>query len=119
MNELSNARAALLENITLVITVVSGVGMTTKWLDPVFSFALWKIDATWRSLPFSRSIRATAHLTGCDPLGFCSTSTYSAQAKVQKQTKWACHEGEEKAGQNQKMINLMLLTVPQDPGANK
>ena len=41
MTEVSNPRAALLENITLVITVVSGVGMTTKWLDPVFSFALW------------------------------------------------------------------------------
>ena len=33
--------APVLENITLVITVVSGVGMTTKWLDPVVSFALW------------------------------------------------------------------------------
>ena len=33
--------APALENITLVITVVSGVGMTTKWLDPVVSFALW------------------------------------------------------------------------------
>lgn len=41
MSEARNARAALLENITLVITVVSGVGMTTKWLDPVLSFALW------------------------------------------------------------------------------
>jgi hypothetical protein len=41
MTEASNPRAALLENITLVITVVSGVGMTTKWLDPVLSFALW------------------------------------------------------------------------------
>ena len=41
MTEVSNPRAALLENITLVITVVSGVGMTTKWLDPVLSFALW------------------------------------------------------------------------------
>ena len=41
MIEVSNPRAALLENITLVITVVSGVGMTTKWLDPVLSFALW------------------------------------------------------------------------------
>jgi len=41
MTELSNPRAALLENVTLVITVVSGVGMTTKWLDPVISFALW------------------------------------------------------------------------------
>lgn len=30
-----------LENITLVITVVSGVGMSIKWLDPVVSFALW------------------------------------------------------------------------------
>ena len=30
MTEVSNPRAALLENITLVITVVSGVGMTTK-----------------------------------------------------------------------------------------
>ena len=33
--------APVLENITLVITVVSGVGMTTKWLDPVHSFTLW------------------------------------------------------------------------------
>ena len=33
--------APVLENITLVITVVSGVGMTTKWLDLVVSFALW------------------------------------------------------------------------------
>ena len=33
--------APILENITLVITVVSGAGMTTKWLDPVVSFALW------------------------------------------------------------------------------
>ena len=33
--------APVLENITLVITVASGVGMTTKWLDPVVSFALW------------------------------------------------------------------------------
>ena len=33
--------APVLENITLVITVVSGVGMTTKWLDAVVSFALW------------------------------------------------------------------------------
>ncbi|MEC9214946.1 MAG: hypothetical protein VYA58_06090 [Pseudomonadota bacterium] len=33
--------APALQNITLVITVVSGVGMTTKWLDPVVSFALW------------------------------------------------------------------------------
>lgn len=41
MSGARNARAALLENITLVITVVSGVGMTTKWLDPVLSFALW------------------------------------------------------------------------------
>ena len=41
MTEVSNPRAALLENVTLVITVVSGVGMTTKWLDPVISFALW------------------------------------------------------------------------------
>ena len=41
MTEVSNPRAALLENVTLVITVVSGVGMTTKWLDPVLSFALW------------------------------------------------------------------------------
>lgn len=41
MSEARNTRAALLENITLVITVVSGVGMTTKWLDPVLSFALW------------------------------------------------------------------------------
>ena len=41
MTEVSHPRAALLENITLVITVVSGVGMTTKWLDPVLSFALW------------------------------------------------------------------------------
>ena len=41
MSEARNARAALLENITLVITVVSGVGMTTKWLDPVLSFGLW------------------------------------------------------------------------------
>ena len=32
--------APALENITLVITVVSGVGMTTKWLDPVVSFAV-------------------------------------------------------------------------------
>ena len=29
------------EKITLVINVVSGVGMTTKGLDPVVSFALW------------------------------------------------------------------------------
>lgn len=41
MSEAPNTRAALLENVTLVITVVSGVGMTTKWLDPVLSFALW------------------------------------------------------------------------------
>ena len=41
MTEVSHPRAALLENVTLVITVVSGVGMTTKWLDPVLSFALW------------------------------------------------------------------------------
>ena len=41
MTEETNPRAALLENITLVITVLSGVGMTTKWLDPVISFALW------------------------------------------------------------------------------
>ena len=48
MTELSAPRAPMsaryapaLENITLVITVVSGVGMTTKWLDPVVSFALW------------------------------------------------------------------------------
>lgn len=41
MSEARNTRAALLENITLVITVVSGVGMTSKWLDPVLSFALW------------------------------------------------------------------------------
>ena len=41
MTEVSNPRAALLENVTLVITVVSGVGMTTKWLDPAVSFALW------------------------------------------------------------------------------
>ena len=41
MTEVSNPRAALLENVTLVITVVSGVGMTTKWLDPALSFALW------------------------------------------------------------------------------
>lgn len=41
MSEASNPRAALLENVTLVVTVVSGVGMTTKWLDPVISFALW------------------------------------------------------------------------------
>ena len=41
MTEVSDPRAALLENVTLVITVVSGVGMTTKWLDPVISFALW------------------------------------------------------------------------------
>ena len=40
MTEVSHPRAALLENVTLVITVVSGVGMTTKWLDPVLSFAL-------------------------------------------------------------------------------
>ncbi len=33
--------APVLENITLVITVASGVGMTTKSLDPVVSFALW------------------------------------------------------------------------------
>ena len=33
--------APALENTTLVITVVSGVGMTTKWLDPAVSFALW------------------------------------------------------------------------------
>ncbi len=32
--------ARALKNITLVITVVSGVGMTTKWLDPVASLAL-------------------------------------------------------------------------------
>ncbi len=41
MTEVSNPRAALLENVTLVITVISGVGMTTKWLDPVLPFALW------------------------------------------------------------------------------
>jgi len=41
MTEVTNPRAALLENVTFVITVVSGVGMTTKWLDPVISFALW------------------------------------------------------------------------------
>ena len=41
MTEVSNPPAAFLENVTLVITVVSGVGMTTKWLDPVISFALW------------------------------------------------------------------------------
>ena len=33
--------APALEKITLVIAVVSGVGMTTKWLDPVVWFALW------------------------------------------------------------------------------
>ena len=33
--------APVLENITLVTTVASGVGMTTKWRDPVVSFALW------------------------------------------------------------------------------
>ncbi len=32
--------ASAMENITLVITVVSGVGMTTKWLDLVVAFAL-------------------------------------------------------------------------------
>jgi len=41
MTEVTNPRAALLENVTFVIIVVSGVGMTTKWLDPVISFALW------------------------------------------------------------------------------
>ena len=33
--------AKVLENITLGITAVSGVGITTKWLDPVVSLALW------------------------------------------------------------------------------
>ena len=46
MTEVTNPRAALLENVTLVITVVSGVGMTTKWLDPVISFALWCVGST-------------------------------------------------------------------------
>ena len=69
MTEASNPRPTLFENITLVITVVSGVRMTTKWLDPVLSFALWgfgysiviafgKTSARpywrkWRSLSFS------------------------------------------------------------------
>ena len=35
--------APVLENIILVIIVVSGVGMTAKWPDPVVSFALWRL----------------------------------------------------------------------------
>lgn len=41
MSEAAAQNASRLENMTLVITVISGVGMTTKWLDPAISFGLW------------------------------------------------------------------------------